>query len=183
MTKKQIIRNLDKQFLKSDVPHFSVGDTIRVHTRIIEGDKERVQMFTGTVIARKGTGVAATFTLHRVAYGEGMERIFLLHSPRISNIEILKEGDVRRGKLYYLRGTSGKKAKVKSKVPGARRRGLSNNGDKAPEAIVGEEEEKEVIDVAAEITETTKVESGNDSAAVEAKNDKPAEPETEKADA
>lgn len=165
MTKKQIIQNLDKQYLKSDIPQFNVGDTVRVHTRIIEGDKERIQMFTGTVIARQGTGLAETFALHRVAYGEGMERIFLLHSPRISKIEVMKEGDVRRSKLYYLRGTSGKKAKVKSKVPGARRR-LQSNGTKAPESVA--HEEKEVIEVSATTTENTKVESGNESAKADA---------------
>src|SRR4029079_16427930 len=93
-----------------------VGDTIRVHTRIIEGEKERIQVFTGTVIARKGSGLSETFSVHRVAYGEGMERVFLLHSPRISKIEVIKEGHVRRSKLYYLRGTSGKKSKIKARI-------------------------------------------------------------------
>src|SRR4029079_449978 len=93
-----------------------VGDTIRVHTRIIEGEKERIQVFTGTVIARKGTGLSETFSVHRVAYGEGMERVFLLHSPRIAKMEVIKEGHVRRSKLYYLRGTSGKASKVKARI-------------------------------------------------------------------
>ncbi len=116
MSKLAAIVKLESKQLKKDPGTFSIGDTIRVHTRIIEGEKERTQIFTGTVIARKGTGLSETFSVHRVAYGEGMERVFLLHSPRISKIEIVKEGQVRRAKLYYLRGTSGKKAKVKGRV-------------------------------------------------------------------
>jgi large subunit ribosomal protein L19 len=116
MSRSAIIEKLEKQQLKQDVPPFRVGDTVRVHTRIIEGEKERVQVFMGTVIARKGTGLAETFSVHRIAYGEGMERVFMLHSPRIAKIETVKQGVVRRSKLYYLRGTSGKAAKVKSRV-------------------------------------------------------------------
>ena len=116
MSKTAVIQKLEKKQLKKLVPQFRVGDTVRVHTRIIEGEKERIQIFTGTVIARKGTGLSETFSVHRVAYGEGMERVFPLHSPRIAKIEVIKEGDVRRGKLYYLRGTSGKASKVKGRV-------------------------------------------------------------------
>lgn len=122
MSKSAIIQKLEKQQMKKNLPIFHIGDTVRVHIRIIEGDKERTQVFTGTVIARKGSGLSETFSVHRVAYGEGMERVFMLHSPRIAKIEIMKEGDVRRSKLYYLRGTSGKKAKVKGRL-GARRSG------------------------------------------------------------
>jgi large subunit ribosomal protein L19 len=114
--KNQLIQRLEKRQMKEAIPSFSVGDTIKVHTRIIEGEKERTQIFTGTVIARKGSGLSETFALHRVAYGEGMERVFPLHSPRISKIELSKKGEVRRAKLYYLRGTKGKKAKVKGSV-------------------------------------------------------------------
>lgn len=120
MSKPSIIEKLEKKQLKTNVGDFRVGDTVKVHTRIIEGDKERIQIFTGTVIARKGRGVSETFSVHRVAYGEGMERVFPLHSPRIAKIEVVKEGHVRRGKLYYLRGTSGKASKVKGRV-GSRR--------------------------------------------------------------
>jgi len=102
--------------VQKNVEQFNVGDTIRVHTRIIDGDKERIQVYTGTVIAKKGCGLSETFSVHRVAYGEGMERMFLLHSPRIAKIEVVKEGVVRRSKLYYLRGTSGKASKVKGRV-------------------------------------------------------------------
>lgn len=120
MSKLDIIKKLEKQQLKKEVPSFRIGDTVKIHTRIIEGDKERIQVFTGTVIAKKGTGSTETFSVHRVAYGEGMERVFMLHSPRIAKIEVMKEGHVRRSKLYYLRGTSGKKAKVRGRI-GARR--------------------------------------------------------------
>ena len=116
MGRKAVIEKLEAKQLKANISEFHVGDTIRVHTRIIEGEKERVQVFAGTVIARKGRGISETFSVHRVAYGEGMERVFPLHSPRIAKIEVVKEGQVRRAKLYYLRGTSGKAAKVKSRA-------------------------------------------------------------------
>lgn len=116
MSKLPIIQKLEAKQLKKNVASFNIGDTVRIHTRIIEGEKERIQVFTGTVIARKGTGLTETFSVHRVAYGEGMERVFLLHSPRIAKIEVIKEGQVRRSKLYYLRGTSGKASKVRGRV-------------------------------------------------------------------
>lgn len=115
MSRSAIIEKLQSQQLKKNIPQFGIGDTVRVHLRIIEGDKERLQVFTGTVIARKSSGLSETFSVHRVAYGEGMERVFMLHSPRIAKIEVVKEGHVRRSKLYYLRGTSGKAAKVKGR--------------------------------------------------------------------
>lgn len=116
MSKLALIANLEKKQHKENTGNFQVGDSIRIHTRIIEGEKERIQVFTGTVIARKGSGLSETFSVHRVAYGEGMERVFMLHSPRIAKIEVIKEGHVRRAKLYYLRGTSGKKSKVKARL-------------------------------------------------------------------
>lgn len=113
MNQCQIIQQLEAGLLKSSVPEFRVGDTVSVHIRIIEGEKERLQVFTGTVIARKGSGLSETFSIYRVSYGSGMERVFLLHSPRVAKIEVVKIGKVRKGKLYYLRGVSGKAAKVK----------------------------------------------------------------------
>lgn len=113
MSRSQIIEELETQYLKKEVPVFNIGDTVRVNTRIIEGEKERLQAFTGTVIAKKGTGLSETFTLYRNAYGSSMDRVFLLHSPRIANIEVIRPGKVRRAKLYYLRGKSGKSAKVR----------------------------------------------------------------------
>ncbi len=116
MSKNPIIQQLEQEFQKKDLPVFNIGDTVKVHTRIVEGDKERIQIFTGTVIARKGTGAGESFSIHRVAYGEGMERVFLLNSPKIAKIEVEKEAKVRRAKLYYLRGTSGKASKLKAKM-------------------------------------------------------------------
>ncbi len=121
MTKHKLIQELEKPQQKKNLPDFRVGDTVRIHTRIIEGQKERIQVFTGTIIARKGGGLSETFSVHRVAYGEGMERVFLLHSPRIAKIEVMKHGDVRRSKLYHLRGTFGKKAKVRALIGGRKK--------------------------------------------------------------
>lgn len=113
---RMIKEEYESQQLKEDIPKFCIGDTLRISTRIIEGEKERIQVIQGTVIARKGRGLSETFSIHRVSYGEGMERVFYLHSPRIAKLEVVKAGDVRRAKLYHLRGTSGKKAKVKEKI-------------------------------------------------------------------
>lgn len=108
----QLIQDFEKKF-KSNVNYsFSVGDTIRVHTKIIEGEKERVQVFTGIVVAMKGKGLSRTITIYRNAYGCSMERVFILNSPRITKIEIEKKGKVKKSKLYHLRGESGKKAKI-----------------------------------------------------------------------
>lgn len=120
------VEDFENAQLKKEIVDFGVGDTIRVSTRIIEGEKERVQMFQGTCIARKGRGTSATFSLHRISYGEGMERVFYLHSPRIIKIEVVRKGDVRRAKLYYLRGASGKAAKVQEKLGGTAKKRLEN---------------------------------------------------------
>jgi large subunit ribosomal protein L19 len=111
-----IIQEIEEEQLKKETPDFKIGDTVAVHLRIVEGDKERTQVLTGTVISRKGSGVSETFSIHRVVYGTGMERLFFLHSPRVSNIEVTRRGKVRQAKLYYLRGTYGKKAKVKERI-------------------------------------------------------------------
>lgn len=116
MGKNPLVENLEKEQLTSNHPSFDIGDTVCVSTKIIEGEKERVQAFQGTVIAKKGRGISETFSLHRLSYGEGMERIFLLHSPRITKIEIVKKGDVRKAKLYYIRGKQGKAAKIKERI-------------------------------------------------------------------
>jgi len=99
--------------LKTDIPDFKVGDTVRVHAKIIEGDKERIQVFEGAVISRANGGNRATFTVRKISYGVGVERIFPLHSPRIDKIEVVTRGRVRRAKLYYLRELSGKAARIK----------------------------------------------------------------------
>lgn len=131
-SKSPVIAKLEKQLMKKKVANFNVGDTVRVHTRIIEGEKERIQIFTGTVIARKGTGISETFSVHRVAYGKGMERVFPLHSNRIAKIEVVKEGKVRRSKLYYLRGTSGKAAKVEGRMSMNSRLDQEENEEQEP---------------------------------------------------
>lgn len=108
-----IMDKINLQQCKDKIPKFNIGDTVKVHTRIIEGDAERVQVFSGVVLARKGTGVKETFTVRRIAFGQGMERVFPLHSPKIDKIEIERKGRVRRAKLYYLRDKIGKSSKVK----------------------------------------------------------------------
>ncbi len=102
--------------LKAEIPSFEIGDTIKVAVKIREGEKERIQMFEGTVIARKGSGISETFTVRRVSYGVGVERVFPIHSPNVASIEVVRNGRVRRSKLYYLRDRVGKAAKVKEQV-------------------------------------------------------------------
>lgn len=108
-----IIKKVSQEYLKSEVTDFAVGDTVKVFVKIVEGDNERIQAFSGTVIARSGSGIAESFTVRRVAFGQGVERVFKLHSPRIDRIEVMRRGKVRRAKLYYLREKVGKAAKVK----------------------------------------------------------------------
>ena len=105
-----IIDTIGKEQQKSDVTNFKVGDGVRVHTRVREGDKERIQIFGGIVIGRKGRGINETFTVRRISYGEGVERVFPIHSPRIAKVEVEKAGKARRAKLNYLRGRKGKEA-------------------------------------------------------------------------
>jgi large subunit ribosomal protein L19 len=102
--------------LKSEVPAIEIGDTVKVHVKIREGDKERIQLFEGTVIARKGSGISETFTVRRLSYGVGVERVFPLHSPNVAKVELVRHGRVRRSKLYYLRDRVGKAAKVKEQI-------------------------------------------------------------------
>jgi large subunit ribosomal protein L19 len=102
--------------LKKEIAEFRVGDTVKVHTRVIEGDKERVQLFAGIVIARKGYGINEAFTVRKISYGEGVERVFPLHSPKVAKIEVTKAGRVRRARLHYLRGRLGKEAMTVKEV-------------------------------------------------------------------
>jgi large subunit ribosomal protein L19 len=106
---------IDRDSLRDDVPHFRPGDTVKVHVRVVEGNRERVQVFQGVVLRRQGVGVRETFTVRKVSFGVGVERTFPVHSPTLSRIEVQTYGDVRRAKLYYLRERSGKAAKVKEK--------------------------------------------------------------------
>ncbi|KAA0234698.1 MAG: 50S ribosomal protein L19 [Acidimicrobiales bacterium] len=106
---------VEKANLRDDTPEFAAGDTVKVHVRVVEGSRERVQVFQGVVIARRGSGVSESFTVRKVSFGVGVERTFPLHSPVIAKIEVATRGDVRRAKLYYLRDRIGKAAKVKEK--------------------------------------------------------------------
>jgi large subunit ribosomal protein L19 len=105
-----IIDTISKEQEKTDVAPFKVGDGVRVHTRVVEGDKERIQIYSGIVIGRKGHGINETFTVRRISYGEGVERVFPVHSPRVAKVEVEKQGKARRAKLNYLRGRKGKEA-------------------------------------------------------------------------
>ena len=102
--------------LKSELPEFNIGDTVKVSVKIKEGNKERIQAYEGTVIARKGSGISETFTVRRISYGVGVERVFPIHSPHVEKVEVVRHGRVRRAKLYYLRGRVGKAAKVKEQI-------------------------------------------------------------------
>ena len=104
---------IEEARLRDDVPEFRAGDTVRVHVRVVEGNRERVQVFQGVVIGRRGGGLRATFTVRKVSFGIGVERTFPLHSPQIAKIEVVSRGDVRRAKLYYLRQRRGKRARIK----------------------------------------------------------------------
>ena len=106
----RIIDAIEKEQFKTELPQFRVGDSVRVHSRVVEGDKERIQIFAGIVIGRKGRGLNETFTVRRISYGEGVERVFPMHSPRIAKVEVEKEGKARRAKLNYLRTRKGKEA-------------------------------------------------------------------------
>ena len=110
------LKTIAASSLKAETPKFNIGDTIKVGVNIREGEKERVQMFEGTVIAKKGSGVAETFTVRRVSYGVGVERVFPIHAPNVVSVEIIRHGRVRRSKLYYLRDRVGKASKVKEQI-------------------------------------------------------------------
>jgi len=111
-----LLHNVTANQLKSDIPQFRTGDTLAVHVRVIEGDKERIQIFQGVCIKRKGGGINETFTVRKISDGVGVERIFPIHSPRIAKIELKKEGKVRRAKIYYLRDLVGKAARIKERT-------------------------------------------------------------------
>ncbi|NLY52460.1 MAG: 50S ribosomal protein L19 [Firmicutes bacterium] len=110
-----IIQALEREQMKTDIPDFRPGDTVRVHVKVVEGERERIQVFEGVVIARSGGGVRETFTVRKVSQGVGVERIFPLHSPRVEKIEVIRRGRVRRAKLYYLRQRVGKAARIKER--------------------------------------------------------------------
>ena len=111
----KLIDAIDSQSLRDDIPAFRPGDSVKVHVKVVEGNRSRIQVFAGVVISRTGDGIRQAFTVRKVSFGVGVERTFPLHSPIIDKIEVERHGDVRRAKLYYLRGLRGKKAKIKEK--------------------------------------------------------------------
>lgn len=112
---KGLIENIEREYMRTDIPPFRIGDSVKVHVKIREGDKERIQVFEGVVIRHHRGKVGASFTVRKVSYGVGVERIFPLHSPRIDKVELLRRGRVRRARLYYLRQRVGKAARIKEK--------------------------------------------------------------------
>ncbi len=111
----QLIKDLTQDQLKTDLPDFRAGDTVRVHAKVVEGTRERIQIFEGVVIKRRGTGVSASYTVRKISGGVGVERTFPLHTPRVAQIEVTRQGRVRRAKLYYLRNLRGKAARIPEK--------------------------------------------------------------------
>ena len=111
-----IIQELEQAQLRNDLPDFGPGDTVRVQVRVKEGDRERLQAFEGVVIAKRNRGLNSSFTVRKISYGEGVERVFQAHSPLVASIEVRRRGDVRRAKLYYLRSRTGKSARIKQKI-------------------------------------------------------------------
>ena len=112
----KIIEAIEKENMKADVPEFNVGDVVKVYVKVVEGSRERLQAFEGTVIAKKNGNIRETFTVRRISFGVGVERCFPLHSPKIDRIEVVRRGRVRRAKLYYLRELTGKAAKIKEEI-------------------------------------------------------------------
>jgi len=154
----QLIRSIESEQFKDEIPQFGAGDTVRVHARVVEGTRERIQMFEGVVIRRRAGGINENFTVRRMAsHGIGVERTFLIHSPRIERIEVLRHGRVRRAKLYYLRGLTGRAARIKERrrplrAASALKAQLSDTSDEAAiEAL--EQLEPDLTDTATETSE------------------------------
>lgn len=115
MVMNNIIRSIEEEYLNKDIASFGPGDTVKVHVKVVEGTRERIQIFEGTVMKIRGTGLSQTFTVRRISFGVAVERTFPMHSPKIAKVEVTRRGKVRRARLYYLRGLTGKKARVKEK--------------------------------------------------------------------
>ena len=128
---EELLRKAAESSMKKDVPDFHIGDTVKVHVRIVEGDKERIQLFMGAVIGRRGAGVSETFTVRRIVNNEGVERIFPLHSPKVADIEVVRHGKTRRAKLYYLRDRVGKATRLKEIRPASKARKTTEPADLA----------------------------------------------------
>ena len=161
-----ILDAVDAVSLRKDIPQFRAGDELKIHVRVIEGNKSRLQVFQGVVIRRQGDGVRETFTIRKVSYGVGVERTFPVHTPVIEKIELVKKGEVRRAKLYYLRDLRGKAAKIREK-----RDGVEGYGDgilSTPEAVVSEPIIKEAV---SEVSAPETIEAVSEVPAVEATTD------------
>lgn len=137
------LAQVEKSYMRDDLPPFTSGDTVRVHVKIKEGDKERVQVFQGTVTSRRGGGTSATFTVRKVSSGIGVERVFPLYSPNIAKIERIRAGQVRRNKLYYLRELTGKSARIKEQILEMEREGNAASSDDQPQTDAGEKPSEE----------------------------------------
>lgn len=135
------LERIQQSLTKKSIPSFEIGDTVRVHVKVVEGEKERIQIFEGAVIARKGGRNSETFTVRKISYGVGVERIFPVHSPIVSRIDVVRQGKVRRAKLYYLRDKKGKMAKVSEREysPEAKEKGEAARAAKQAEAAAAEE--------------------------------------------
>ncbi len=175
---------IDRDSLRSDIPDFRAGDTVKVHVRVVEGNRERVQVFQGAVMRRQGGGVQETFTVRKVSFGVGVERTFPVHSPTIAKIEVTTLGDVRRAKLYYLRERHGKAAKIKE------RRGVRGAGkaaavevDEVDEVEVDEVDEVEVDEAEELMLEDVELAEGDEALAVEGDGSADDEVVAESADA
>ena len=153
-----IIKSIEHEQLKNKIPSLKIGDTVRVHVRIKEGNKERIQVFEGIVIKKQGGGVNATFTVRRISYGVGVEKTFLVHSPLVEKVEVVRVGKARRAKLYYLRDRVGKAAKTKEKV-GAR---IETNEITIKEEVVPGESEVAESAETTEVVEAPKAEEVNE---------------------
>ena len=171
-----VLDALDAASLRKDIPQFRAGDELKIHVRVIEGNKSRLQVFQGIVIRRQGDGIRETFTIRKVSYGVGVERTFPVHTPVIEKIELVKKGDVRRAKLYYLRDLRGKAAKIREKRDGVEGYGdgITSTPDLAPEVVAEVVEAEAAVEAPAieeavvETVETPVAETATEVAAEEA---------------
>jgi len=140
---QELIKKVAEKSMKKDLPNFRVGDTVKVYTKIVEGDKERIQVFRGTVIARRGSGTSETFTVRRIVANEGVERIFPIHSPSLVNVEVVRSGKTRRAKLYYLRQRVGKATRLKEIAVESSTSSQDQQAEEKPSSMPEEEKEEQ----------------------------------------
>lgn len=140
---QELIKKVAEKSMKKELPNFRVGDTVKVYTKIVEGDKERIQVFRGTVIARRGSGTSETFTVRRIVANEGVERIFPIHSPSLVNVEVVRSGKTRRAKLYYLRQRVGKATRLKEIAVESSTSSQDQRAEEKPSSTPEEEKEEQ----------------------------------------